>query len=155
MKTFNTNILSNRGFSAIEIITTVVIVGMLSSLVVPGFKGMLGKYQLDSATREIVTDISKARMSAIKENKLFRVAFIDNATYTIAADNDKNGTFEADEIITLKHVTDMQKNVSVSANKFLLLFPRGTTDASVIKVNHGNNSKNILVNIAGKIKIES
>lgn len=56
----------NKGFTLIELVITMTVVGILAAIAVPSYQGFLNSNRLTAATNEFVGDISLARVEAMK-----------------------------------------------------------------------------------------
>lgn len=63
-----------RGFTLIELVVTLMIVGILTSLAVPSFKGLLANAQIRTAAEALHDGLQLARAEAIRRNE--HVAFV-------------------------------------------------------------------------------
>jgi type IV fimbrial biogenesis protein FimT len=59
---------SGRGFSAVELLTVIALMAVLSAIAVPNMVSMLPRQRLGGSAREILSVLHYAKMSAIKEN---------------------------------------------------------------------------------------
>ena len=75
---------NESGFSLIELIVTIVILGILASIAIPGFAAWLPEYRLKRAARDVYSNLQKAKLGAIKANETWG-AFFDagNSRYSI------------------------------------------------------------------------
>jgi type IV fimbrial biogenesis protein FimT len=64
-----------RGFTLVELIVTISILGTLCSIAIPAFSSWLPEYNLKSAVRELYSNMQLARMMSIKNNNNYRVVF--------------------------------------------------------------------------------
>jgi len=62
----NIPLIRNRGFTLIELVITMTVVGILAAIAVPSYQGFINSNRLTAATNEFVGDISFARVEAMK-----------------------------------------------------------------------------------------
>ena len=71
------------GVTVVDLLITIMIIGILAACTAPQLRGLLKSYQVTGATRLIWVDLQRARMLAIKENGTIRVDFPTSTSYTI------------------------------------------------------------------------
>ena len=64
-----------QGFSLIDIMFTVSLLGLLMAVTVPGATGAARRYHVAAATREVAAQIRLARLQAVTANRTIRVRF--------------------------------------------------------------------------------
>lgn len=64
---------SSAGFSLLELIVVLLLLGLASVLVAPSFTGGLSGLQLETSTRDLITLMRHARSEAIAKQQVFRV----------------------------------------------------------------------------------
>lgn len=100
----NKRLSNENGFSLIELMIIVVIIGIITSMAVPRFQDAYDRIKFRSANRDIISTIRLARSQAIVEKKNIGVNF-DNMgnTITLFEKNDPYTVLElfeeADEVI--------------------------------------------------------
>ena len=78
---------SQKGFTLIELMTTVVIIGVIATMAVPKFESSFEKIKYNSANRDIVSILKLARSKAISDKAPYGVYFDqDNTTMTLFKD---------------------------------------------------------------------
>lgn len=92
--------ISCRGFTLVELITTVLILGVLASFAIPAFSNWLPDYRLRNTAQELYSNMQLIKMIAIKENNIYRLVFTsgDNDFYIMER---PDGTVE--KTINLNH----------------------------------------------------
>lgn len=63
------------GFSLMELIVVVGMIGIISSIAIPSIVSSLPDYRLRSATRDIISLFQEARLKAVKENAIVAMEF--------------------------------------------------------------------------------
>jgi len=64
---------NGSGFSFIEMVFSLFLLGLVSSLGCYGFKELIPKYRLQGAVQSLVSDFQLARMKAIGKNCFYRI----------------------------------------------------------------------------------
>ncbi len=81
------------GFTLFEIIIVLVIMGTAAAVVIPSFVGGLSGIQMETATRDLITCMRRARSDAVTQQKTFRVVLKSNpdgiSRYILADDYQK------------------------------------------------------------------
>jgi len=63
------------GFTLVEILITITILGILVVLAVGNFGGLNEKYKVEAETKQLYADLMDARMRAMQRNRMFFVRF--------------------------------------------------------------------------------
>ena len=78
--------MDTKGFSLLELMVVVIIVGVLAAVAAPNMNGWMAKRTLNSATRDLASDIRWARSEAVNRNQNVSIQFSDaNGSYEIIA----------------------------------------------------------------------
>ena len=67
------------GFSLVELMIVVAIIGILAAIFTPIVRDWIPNWRLKSAARDLYSTLQQARMIAVKENSQVRVVFVDNS----------------------------------------------------------------------------
>jgi type IV fimbrial biogenesis protein FimT len=102
------------GFTLVEIMITLAIVGIVVMLATSTFRGMMEKYQVEGETKQMYADLMDARGRAMQRNRAFFVQITGNgySTYedtTPAPDGDgslDNTTDTRVVSVTVRHAID-------------------------------------------------
>lgn len=125
---------SHSGFTLVELLVVVAIIGILSSVAIAGLNNLIPRYQVKSAAQDLRTNLQKAKMEAVKSNRETLVTFTesgggDQGGYEVNIDRNGDGDFDdANETIVDKDFTD--KNY-----KHALLSSAGFTDGTHFRFN--------------------
>ena len=69
------NLQKSSGFTLIELMIGISIISILTAIAVPAVINWLPTYRLNAASRDLYSNLQKARLQAVKENKVIRVRF--------------------------------------------------------------------------------
>ena len=64
-----------RGFTLVELLIALMIMGIIAAIAVPRFSGLMKIYKLTNAAMVVWLDLHRAKMMAIKQGKSMRVDF--------------------------------------------------------------------------------
>jgi prepilin-type N-terminal cleavage/methylation domain-containing protein len=88
-KTISQSASNTRGFTLIELMITLVVVGVLAALAAPSFTQIIHKRVLKGASDKLFADMHYAKSEAIKRNKKVHISFSNSGTswcYGMAVD---------------------------------------------------------------------
>jgi type IV fimbrial biogenesis protein FimT len=85
---------TNAGFSIIELLITVILLGIVLSMAVPSVNGWRDNTNLKSAARTMTSDVAYLRESALSSGRTHKMEFdIGSNLYTLYWDSDGAGTY--------------------------------------------------------------
>ncbi len=138
-----------RGFSLIELIIVMAILGVLLGIAAYSWSRYVENARLKTAVREVMVDLEFARERAKTENVTYTVTFTDRSpTYTIS-----NGT-----TTQTKSLSAIGTNIAVESTSFtgnqVKFFPRGTvTMGNIVIKNQRGSTGTITINITGRMYV--
>lgn len=66
---------SNHGYTLIELVVVILIIGIALSLVLPGLEGVVPEYRIKSAARRIASTVQLARSQAISTGRTYHIVY--------------------------------------------------------------------------------
>lgn len=83
-----------RGFSLVELMIVIAIMGILAAVVTPGIMATIPRYRLRAEARELLINFKKAKMEAVKRNRNVVISFTpgvgDLGGYQMCVDTDND-----------------------------------------------------------------
>ena len=157
---------SQTGFTMIEMLVVMVILGILATLAIPTFSVWYPNYRLKTAAREVYATLQTARLAAVKNGNstVYGAVTFDTGTktYTAFIDEDNNWAATGAERV-LKQVTlpdDVDfKNITLTSDRTRftsrgLVDLTGSTAGQVELENDNGRTETIILNPAGSVKIQ-
>ena len=148
---------NHSGFTLMELILVVVIMGIMGAIAIPAFMGFLPGMRLNGAARQVMSDLMDARMNAVKQNNQFKIFVLSDHEYKILDDDDNDGI--DDSGTETSRTVDIQSNysdvtISYTGSPTITFSPKGTApDMDTITLQNPSGSKSVSVSIAGRVKI--
>jgi prepilin-type N-terminal cleavage/methylation domain-containing protein len=106
-----------NGFTLIELLITFVILGIATSIAIPGFSRWMPAYRLKSAARDVFSNFQLAKLTSIRSNSYCAITFNQaiggtNYDYVVYVDSDNYLEYDAGEDIITKVLWTDYKGVS-------------------------------------------
>lgn len=163
MNTWSNN---NKGFTMIEMMVIVVVIGIIATLSLPGFGKIMDRLKLKTAGRDVVSAMRFARSAAVSQKDQFGVYFDQSArTFLVFKDiaNQSSFTYDvgADSVIQIKK---LPRNVNFGYTSIpgpaIIFKPNGSayTSGQVYMSSYGQYEGYLTVDVlgsTGRVKIVS
>ncbi|SJZ86236.1 type II secretion system protein [Selenihalanaerobacter shriftii] len=139
-----------EGFTLLEIMVVLSLVGILSSLIIVRSGNLVSRYRLEATINEMTSDFRRVQQRAISEQVTYGIRFNPtNETYTLF--NEDDGDIETKDLDDSLEYDD----VVFGGDQEVTFKPIGTADNGHITVaNDNNDGYTIWVSILGRIRLE-
>jgi len=138
-----------RGFTLVEILVTVALIGIISAIAIPDWGTVLLTFRLNGGAREVQANLDWAKWRAIHENVKHRLVF-SSTGYTIEKfDPDQNPPW-----VDTGKGKDLPKRITVQTNTTIEYTVIGKSTGGTVKLcNTKGEGRNLEVNTRGRIRL--
>jgi type IV fimbrial biogenesis protein FimT len=122
--------MSQRGFTLIELVVTIVVLMAVSMLAVPAFQTAIGNSQIRTVAESIKNGLQQARVEAIKRNTRIRFTLQSDSSWQLGCET---VTSNCPAVISRKNATEGSSgNISITADNNIAVFTSfGTRDPAI------------------------
>ena len=136
--------LPNRtGFTLVEAMIIIVLVGLLAAMVGPPMYGYLQSHRLQTGTDRMVSDLQYARSQAVARGRVLRIA-TTATTYTITDPGDGS----------VLRQQNLDRGLALAMPQQADFYPWGMADATVFNLSNSTGGKQISVLLTGIVEVQ-
>jgi len=141
---------SRKGFTLIEVILVLAILGLFSIFIVPNFKKTLAKYKLEVAAQELAQNIRITQQKSITEGVSHKIVLDLNKK-----DNYQMLSGRRGKLIKLPSGVYFDWTTYSEVDKTLVFYPTGAPNrGGTIAITNGRDTLFVIVSIAtGRVRI--
>jgi prepilin-type N-terminal cleavage/methylation domain-containing protein len=132
-----------NGFSLIELLGVLAVMGILVAIALPNWHDLLPSYALNNSTRQIQSELHSIKMRAAAENSGFQLSYLQGASeYTIQRDSKPLQT------------KPIAQGTSITKTGTIAFSPRGTAGANRVRLRSANGAcRQIIVTATGRVRV--
>lgn len=148
---------SERGFSLLELLVVIIIMGVISALALPSFSKFLENIEMRKSIRSLSSILRFARSRAIQEGASHKVNFEEKGLWVSKEDRDGRyirleGKRGANIILPELEVAPLSEGNEAS----ITFYPKGTSSGGeiILEVRNEQAYRITVERITGKIRVE-
>jgi len=143
--------LCERGLTLAELLLTVALFSVLLSIAIPNWSTLTPGYQLDSAARQVATDLQSARNRAIAQYRRYRVVSVTSTAYNVEREQMPGGSY-----VVFTGPKALPSGITSSFDNTPVFQTRGNVSpgATVTLTNSKGQTRQVEVSQSGKIEIQ-
>lgn len=135
------------GFTLLEVLMALMIMGIIAAIAVPRFRGLIKNYQLMNAARVVWLDLHRAKMMAIKQGRAVRVDFTATAYHIVRVDTAA--------VVLSRHLAVDYPSITfdtTGTTSSVSFGSTGTANGGTIVIQHSpTSSKHFTIALTGRI----
>jgi prepilin-type N-terminal cleavage/methylation domain-containing protein len=146
---------AQNGFTLVEAIIVLLILGIVTAIAIPGFRIMAENGSLKAAARDLLADFSTLKQRAISENIAYKITFNDQEdvnNYTIRQQGGAPIQIKTPAIFGAIRIfsASFGRGKTITFQTRGISFPAG----HVVLINNRNSTATITVNFAGRTYVQ-
>lgn len=132
-----------QGFSLLEVLIAISLLSIIATFAIPHWRKLIPAYALNSAARQIQSELHNLKMRAVAESAGFQLAYLQNAgEYTIQRDSKPVQT------------KPIPSGASITKAGAISFSPRGTAGANRVRLRDANGAcRQVVVSATGRVRI--
>jgi prepilin-type N-terminal cleavage/methylation domain-containing protein len=141
------------GFTLVELMMTVAVIGIVSSVATMNVLQQIPRYRLTNAASQLAWTFRGLRMRAISQHHTVQVTLTNNHVYTVWTDLNNNSIVDSGEVQTVD-INVVYPGVQLTSTAAPIFNSTGTvTNLPTITLTNPSGSKTLTMNILGDITL--
>lgn len=133
---------TGRGFTVIELLAALAIVGLLAGIALPGWNRLQLSFHLSSSARLVHSELQSLRIRSAAENASFRLAYATGATNIEIQRDGKPWA-----------VKPLPNGISITKAGSIAFWPRGTASPNRVRLSNREGScQQVVVGATGRVR---
>lgn len=112
---------NNKGFSLVELMVVIGIVAILGAIGIPSMMSWLANKGLQSAARDLYSNMRRAQSTAVKNNRNCAITFDGLTGYLVYVDENKNFSYDGGERKIAEVLWSQYRNVQLESVNFAIV----------------------------------
>jgi len=145
-----------RGFSLLELLLVIAIIGIAMAIAVPNFSSWRQQRAVNTATKALMSHMKQARVIAMAENRTVKISFANNG-YTYddpARDSGTCGLCKPQTVSYDNFSSQLSGTFNSTVPAEMSFFSRGTATNGTVQLSAGSFSQSIVINIIGRAYLQ-
>jgi prepilin-type N-terminal cleavage/methylation domain-containing protein len=151
-----------RGFTILELVTALFILGLLLAISGYGFNRIIPRLHLEGAVQTVISDLRSARMKAIGRNCYYRIQFFPGQEGYLIERASESGSSRwpgqpegpARQFSNPAGLYYQPRVDLVSSSRDPVFSPRGTVLGTTLVLRHSGLQKVVTLSSQGRVKVE-
>jgi type II secretory pathway pseudopilin PulG len=156
MKNGRRVIVSNGGFTLVELMLALFFVAIVTAIAIPSFRGYIDNTKLKAAARQITSDITDVQLRAKSENAQYRITLNVEPTNTYTLDRVTAPTQTQTKTLT-EYGSDIRITATTFTSNQVNFQARGilSEDNKTVTLRNGRNSTALITtSLAGRTHVQ-